>query len=68
MSMSPPELYSRMACSGCRSAGSATYSSVWVGLGGYAQTSRALEQIGTEADCSAAGQATYSAWFEVVQL
>src|SRR4051794_27101151 len=47
-------------------AGSATYSSVWVGLGGYAQTSRALEQIGTEADCSAPGQATYSAWYEVV--
>jgi len=42
-----------------------TYSSYWVGLGGYSVTSKALEQIGTEADCSA-GQARLSAWYELV--
>jgi hypothetical protein len=43
-----------------------TYSANWVGLGGYSTTSKALEQLGTESDCSRSGQATYSAWFEVV--
>jgi hypothetical protein len=42
-----------------------TYSSYWVGLGGYSVTSKALEQIGTEADCSA-GQVRLSAWYELV--
>jgi hypothetical protein len=49
----------------CASGGSA-YSANWVGLGGYATTSKALEQLGTESDCSASGKASYSAWFEIV--
>ena len=43
-----------------------TYSSAWVGIGGFHSTSQALEQIGTEADCSTGGQARYSTWYEVV--
>lgn len=46
--------------------GSSTYSSYWVGIGGYSETSQALEQIGTETDCSAAGQPSLSAWYELV--
>jgi hypothetical protein len=46
--------------------GSPTYSAFWVGLGGYSETSSALEQIGSEEDCSAAGQATNFAWYELV--
>lgn len=42
------------------------YSAFWVGLGGYARTSQALEQIGTEADCSASGGVAYRAWYELV--
>jgi len=38
----------------------------WVGLGGWDQSSRALEQIGTEADCNQRGQVSYSAWYELV--
>jgi hypothetical protein len=45
---------------------SKTYSAYWVGLGGLSSSSKALEQIGTEADCSSSGQATYSAWYELV--
>lgn len=48
------------------SAGRATYSSVWVGLGGYSPNAQALEQIGTEADCTAGGRAVSSAWYELV--
>lgn len=40
------------------------YSSFWVGLGG-AGNSQALEQAGTEADCSG-GTARYFAWYELV--
>jgi hypothetical protein len=47
-------------------AGSPTYSAAWVGLGGYSLTSKALEQIGTEADCSNSGKQISSAWFELV--
>ncbi|MGA2320501.1 MAG: G1 family glutamic endopeptidase [Solirubrobacteraceae bacterium] len=43
-----------------------TYSAVWVGLGGFSRSSRALEQIGTEADCSRSGGAVYSTWLELV--
>jgi hypothetical protein len=50
----------------CSTATGATYSANWVGLGGYATTSQALEQLGTEADCSASGKASYEGWFEVV--
>lgn len=43
-----------------------TYSAFWVGLGGSSNQSSALEQVGTQADCSAAGQASYYAWYELV--
>jgi hypothetical protein len=46
--------------------GKATYSAFWVGIGGFSPTSQALEQIGTEADCTAAGKAKYSMWYELV--
>ena len=46
--------------------GRTTFAAFWVGLGGYASSSRALEQIGTEADCSSRGQLFYYAWYEFV--
>jgi hypothetical protein len=46
--------------------GSPSYSAVWVGLGGYSVTSSALEQIGTEVDCSGPGHVESSAWYELV--
>ncbi len=46
--------------------GSPSYEATWVGLGGYHTTSRALEQIGTESDCTKSGAATYSVWYELV--
>ncbi len=43
-----------------------SYSSFWVGLGGSGQ-SNALEQTGTEANCSSSGSAaSYYAWYELV--
>jgi hypothetical protein len=45
--------------------GARRYSAVWVGLGGLHSTSKALEQVGTEADC-AGGKGYYSAWCELV--
>lgn len=41
------------------------FSSFWVGLGGFASGSTALEQVGTEADC-ARGVPTHSVWYELV--
>lgn len=46
--------------------GRASYSSVWVGIGGYSVTSPALEQIGTELDCTAGGRVVSDAWYELV--
>jgi hypothetical protein len=46
--------------------GFSTYSAYWIGLGGYAVNSNALEQIGTEADCSSSGAERMSAWYELV--
>lgn len=46
--------------------GQRSYSAFWVGLGGYARTSTALEQIGTEVDCAASGAVKSSAWYELV--
>lgn len=46
--------------------GQPTYSSVWVGIGGYSVSSQALEQIGTEADCTTGGREVSSAWYELV--
>jgi hypothetical protein len=47
-------------------AGRETYSAAWVGLGGFNSSSKALEQIGTDADCARTGTAVYYAWFELV--
>jgi hypothetical protein len=46
--------------------GEPTFSAFWVGIGGYKQSSKALEQIGSEADCSSSGQVSYYAWWEYV--
>ncbi len=46
--------------------GKATYSAAWVGLGGFSESSNALEQTGTELDCGPAGKVISSAWFELV--
>src|SRR5437763_11193196 len=46
--------------------GSDTYSSYWVGLGGYNSDSPALEQIGTELDCTKSGRTSSTAWYETV--
>jgi hypothetical protein len=46
--------------------GDRRYSAYWVGLGGFHSTARALEQIGSQANCSSKGQAFYSAWYELV--
>src|SRR5665213_3464772 len=43
-----------------------TFAAFWVGLGGYAPGSKALEQIGSEADCSSQGELFYYAWYELV--
>jgi hypothetical protein len=48
------------------SASPASFSAFWVGLGGFAETSQGLEQIGTESDCTASGRATYGVWYELV--
>lgn len=49
----------------CTSAGR-TFSSFWVGLGGFSGTAGGLEQIGTELDCNVFGQQRSSAWYELV--
>jgi hypothetical protein len=46
--------------------GQSSYSAVWVGIGGFKPTSDALEQIGTEVDCSPNGNTVSSAWYELV--
>jgi peptidase A4-like protein len=46
--------------------GRSGYSANWVGLGGYHTNAAALEQIGTESDCTSSGRAVYSAWYELV--
>jgi hypothetical protein len=49
----------------CSADAGGTYSAFWVGLGG-ATGREALEQDGTEVNCSASGKATYYAWYELV--
>jgi hypothetical protein len=44
----------------------ATYGAFWVGIGGGSESSDALEQIGTQSDCTASGSAYYYAWYELV--
>jgi hypothetical protein len=46
--------------------GTPTYSAFWVGLGGFSTTSQALEQVGTQANCSATGRVTYSVWYKLL--
>src|SRR5207248_5284441 len=41
-----------------------TFSAFWVGLGGFSQSSFAVEQTGTLANCSA-GTPYYTAWYEL---
>ncbi|HEY1509493.1 MAG TPA: G1 family glutamic endopeptidase [Solirubrobacteraceae bacterium] len=43
-----------------------TYSAFWVGLGGYSFNAPALEQTGTEVDCSLSGKVVSTAWYELV--
>ena len=43
-----------------------TYSAFWVGIGGSSNQSSALEQTGTQADCTADGGTDYYAWYELV--
>lgn len=45
--------------------GSPTASGFWVGLGGYDEAARALQQVGTEVDCDAAGRPRYRAWWQL---
>ena len=47
-------------------AGTPSYSAFWIGIGGAAESSHALEQIGTSSDCTAAGKPVYSLWYELV--
>jgi hypothetical protein len=47
-------------------AGHASYSAVWVGLGGYRESARSLEQVGVDADCSPAGRPRYTSWYELL--
>jgi Peptidase A4 family len=50
----------------CSATGRRRYSAAWLGLGGYHTSSSALEQIGTETDCTARGTPSYTAWYELV--
>ena len=47
----------------CNRPGSAA--AFWIGLGGATPQSRALEQVGTSADCSSRAELSYSAWYEL---
>jgi hypothetical protein len=47
-------------------AGHEALSAVWVGLGGYSEHSHALEQVGTDADCTRTGAALYRSWYELL--
>jgi hypothetical protein len=46
--------------------GEQTFSSFWVGIGGYSTDSDGLEQDGTELDCNLDGTQTVSAWYELL--
>jgi hypothetical protein len=46
--------------------GMQTWSAFWVGLGGYSLNATALEQAGTEVDCSVTGKTISSVWYELV--
>lgn len=46
-------------------AGAKSFSAFWVGIGGFSEHSSAIEQLGTELDCSAAGAPELTAWYEL---
>ena len=48
----------------CSKRNGRTYSTVWVGLGGWTQTRQ--EEVGTDANCTPWGKPRYFAWFEMV--
>jgi hypothetical protein len=51
----------------CNPSDAGAGSAFWVGLGGYSQSSQALEQVGTSSDCDAStGLPSYYAWYELV--
>jgi hypothetical protein len=56
----------KQAAAKCGEIDSDSASAFWVGLGGYNEDSKALEQIGTSADCSPSGPPSYYAWYELV--
>jgi hypothetical protein len=47
-------------------AGRETHSAAWVGLGGDSESATALEQVGSDADCSRTGAAQYTSWYELI--
>src|SRR5579859_1164246 len=47
-------------------AGQRTFSSYWVGIGGFNPSSQDIEQLGTEADCTRFGIPKYTAWYELL--
>ncbi len=51
---------------GCRAGAGRSASAIWVGLGGYDSSTAALQQIGTDADCSPTGKPVYYAWYELL--
>ncbi len=51
---------------GVCTAGSQTFSAFWVGLGGFSADAQALEQAGSETDCTGSGQPVYELWYELV--
>ncbi len=50
----------------CASSSGGTHAAFWVGLGGASGQSQALEQVGTEVDCSPSGESSHFAWYELV--
>jgi hypothetical protein len=46
--------------------GDQTFSSFWVGIGGYSTKSTGLEQDGIELDCKSDGTEAVSAWYELL--
>jgi hypothetical protein len=46
--------------------GGQDYSAFWVGLGGSSEGSQALEQVGTQSDCTSGAGTDYYAWYELV--
>lgn len=43
----------------------ASFSGIWVGLGGFKLSSKSVEQIGTRLDCGVSGRIHSSAWYEL---